>query len=218
MLIQEQSRCTTESEQDCNYKDELSLTLIQQPAADWEHLHEGPELLLLLQQLLQILTAPPQSNPIKTTQKKYTDSDDDPRTPRTGEQDCSKKQVDFKNPVRVPVLPGSLRWCRGPHNRHRWHRPGGGEAFVRGRQRLHGGGQDRGRIKLLPVEMRRRWRRTKRRCDCVFLRFLSCLSPFPRCGKINRGGFQRNRAYEMSKTTASSGGFFAWLVSFLPSS
>nr|CAB3474625.1 unnamed protein product [Digitaria exilis] len=28
----------------------------------------------------------------------------------------------------------------------------------------------------------------------------------------------RNRAYEMSKTAASSGGFFAWLVSFLPSS
>lgn len=31
--------------------------LIQQPAADWEHLHEGPQLLVLLQQLRQVLTA-----------------------------------------------------------------------------------------------------------------------------------------------------------------
>ena len=54
--------------------------------------------------------------------------------------------------------------------------------------------------------------------DCVSLRFLSCLSPFPLCGKINRAGFQRNRAYETSTTAASSGGFFGWLASFLPSS
>ena len=49
-------------------KAENYLTLIQQPAADWEHLHEGPELLLLLQQVLQILTAPPQSNPVQSNQ------------------------------------------------------------------------------------------------------------------------------------------------------
>jgi hypothetical protein len=48
--------------------------LIQQPAADWEHLHEGPELLLLLQQLLQILTAPTQSNPIPPNQYRKKDT------------------------------------------------------------------------------------------------------------------------------------------------
>jgi hypothetical protein len=31
--------------------------LIQQPAADWEHLHERPQLLMLLQQLRQVLPA-----------------------------------------------------------------------------------------------------------------------------------------------------------------
>lgn len=31
--------------------------LIQQPAADWEHLHKRPQLLMLLQQVRQVLTA-----------------------------------------------------------------------------------------------------------------------------------------------------------------
>uniref|UniRef100_A0A0A9H712 Uncharacterized protein n=1 Tax=Arundo donax TaxID=35708 RepID=A0A0A9H712_ARUDO len=34
----------------------LHYLLVQQPAADWEHLHERPQLLVLLQQLRQILT------------------------------------------------------------------------------------------------------------------------------------------------------------------
>jgi hypothetical protein len=42
-------------------KAELSLTFIQQPGVDWEHLTRAS--LLLLQQLLQTLTALPQSNP-----------------------------------------------------------------------------------------------------------------------------------------------------------
>jgi len=50
------------------------------------------------------------------------------------------------------------------------------------------------------------------------LDFSRVLSPFLLCGKISRGGFQRNRTYEMSKTGASSGCFFGWLASFLPSS
>jgi hypothetical protein len=43
-----------------------------------------------------------QSNPTEPIQKKGHDSDDDPRTPRTGEQDYSKKRVNFKNPIGVP--------------------------------------------------------------------------------------------------------------------
>jgi hypothetical protein len=87
------------------------LTLIQQHAADWEHLHEGPELLLLLQQVIQILTAPPQSNRINTEKKKtrlkprYKKS----RTTRTGEQVTAKKTpVYFKDPNGVPVLHGNV--------------------------------------------------------------------------------------------------------------
>jgi hypothetical protein len=42
-------------------KAELTPTFIQQPGVDWEHLTRAS--LLLLQQLLQILTTLPQSNP-----------------------------------------------------------------------------------------------------------------------------------------------------------
>ena len=37
----------------------------------------------------------------RTNTEKGHDSDDDPRTPRTGEQDYSKKRVNFKNPIGV---------------------------------------------------------------------------------------------------------------------
>jgi len=53
--------------------------LIQQPAADWEHLHEGPQLLVLLQQLRQVLTAAPaiiQSDHTKETRNRGTDRSD----------------------------------------------------------------------------------------------------------------------------------------------
>jgi hypothetical protein len=129
----------------------------------------------------------------------------------------SKKATIFQQSNRGAILPGMFWWWRGPHNRHRGHRPGRGEAFVRGHQRLHGGGLDWGRIKLLPVK---RDDGDGRREDVIAFSWDFCrvLSPFLLCGKISRGGFQRNRAYEMSKTGTSSGCFFGWLASFLPSS
>jgi hypothetical protein len=78
--------------------------LIQQPAADWEHLHEGPELLLLLQQVLQILTAPPQSNPVQSNQhrKKKTIQTTIQEHQKQGNRLQQKKRLYFKNPIGVP--------------------------------------------------------------------------------------------------------------------
>lgn len=168
-------------------------------------------------------------NPIQShrtnTEKEGHDSGDDTRTPRTATTPRTwgtrfwEKASRFQESNRNAVLPGSVRWCRGPHNRHRGHRPGRGEAFVRGCQRLHGGGPDRGRMKLLPIARGGGGGGGGRREDEIAfsLNFYLVLSPSPLCGKINRGGFQRNRAYEMSKNGRFLWGFFGWLASFLPS-
>ena len=88
-------------------KAENYLTLIQQPAADWEHLHEGPELLLLLQQVLQILTAPPQSNPVPSNQHRKKDTIQttiqEHQKQGTG---YSKKATIFQESNRGAILPG----------------------------------------------------------------------------------------------------------------
>jgi hypothetical protein len=80
--------------------------LIQQPTADWEHLHEGSEFLLLLQQLL---TAPPQSNPIPLNQhmeeEREHDTEDNPRIEEKIAAQCQQtnitKREKFKNPFFV---------------------------------------------------------------------------------------------------------------------
>lgn len=125
---------------------------------------------------------------------------------RTGEQDCSKKQVNFRNPTGCPYYLAASGDVGGLII-------GIGDIALAGEKHLSvavsasmAAGRTGG-VKLLAVERRRRRRRTKRRCDCVFLRFLSCLSPFPPCGKINRGGFQRNRAYEMPENGRFLRGF-----------
>jgi hypothetical protein len=61
-------------------------------------------------------------------------------------------------------------------------------------------------MKLLPIARGGGGGGGRREDEIAFsLDFYLVLSPSPLCGKINRGGFQRNRAYEMSKN-----GRFLW--------
>lgn len=172
---------------------------------------------MLLQQLLQILTAPPQSNPIKTTQKKYTDSDDDPRTPRTrtGEQDCSKKQVNFRNLTDCPYYLAASGDVGGLII-------GIGDIALAGEKHLSvavsasmAAGRTGG-VKLLAVERRRRRRR--RREDVIAFDFYRVYLLFRLAVKSIAEDSSAIEHTRCPKTAASSGGFSAWLDSFLPSS
>jgi hypothetical protein len=112
------------------------LTLVEQPITDWEHLHERPQLLSLLQQLRKVLAAPPQSNPTQAHKRDRGTNQTSPKRPRTREDQSS---VPPKKPTQSQRrdLPAYLRRPGGPDLRR--HDPSGGEAGVRTVQAVHGG-------------------------------------------------------------------------------
>jgi len=159
--------------------------LIQQPAADWEHLHERPQLLMLLQQVRQVLTAPPaiQSRP-GTGGKTRHGSDGLPRTPKS-QSLRSPEKTQPPQPQRRG-LPAYVRRPGGPDLRRLG--PRGGEAGVRTVQAVHGGAWRPGRDGAARVPIGRgaaTGERRKKRTGCregVCLCLSRRLVFFPRCG------------------------------------
>ena len=80
--------------------------MIQQPAADWEHLHERPQLLMLLQQVRQVLAAPPAIQSQPDTGGKGTDQTGSPEHQRANLYALPRKP-NPPNPSAEAYLPTS---------------------------------------------------------------------------------------------------------------
>ena len=145
------SRWTTESEQDCCYKAESSSPWFNSLPQIGSTCTKGPSFCCSCSNSSRYWLRRRNQIPPNQYRKRTWFRRRSKNTKNRGTR-LQQKASKFQEFNRGVVLPGSVRWCRGPHNRHRGHRPGGGEAFVRGRQGLHGGGLDRGQIKVLPME------------------------------------------------------------------
>jgi hypothetical protein len=170
---------------------------------------------LLLQQLLQILTAPPQSNPIPSNQRREEKKNRIQR--RIQEQrkrlqhSANNKRVKFRNPIFVASYLAASGEGNGDDLTI-----GIGDIPLAGEKHLSvavNASMAAGWGLSCATNGEKRWR-TKRGCDCVFLcLFIVFISSF--CGAV-KSISEDSSEIEHRRTAASSGVFFGCLACFLP--